>query len=159
MVVVMIVMGMGMSTAAAASFRVSAATSPFSGSHLANENHLKADLLESKLVTSPTKESQGTLGGFVNGAQLDTDRLPLQVREVLLHLAVENERDVGIELLLKLPELALPVLPGTRLEHRQHEDVLARVMGEGVEHPGTLDARAGRGRITPCQIFAEGNHT
>jgi hypothetical protein len=70
---------------------------------LPDQDDLESDLLESKLVPGAAKESQGTLGGLEGSTQLDTDRLPGKVGEVLLHLAVEDERNVGIELLLELP--------------------------------------------------------
>ena len=153
----MIVILVGVPTASAATNSTASATASLL--NLPDQNDLEADLLERQLVTCATKESQSALGGFVDRAEFNADRLSFQMGEVFLHLAVEDEGDVGIEFFLELPELALPVLPGTGLEHRQHEDVLARVVGEGVEHSRALDTGAGRGRIGSGQIFAEGNHT
>ena len=95
----------------------------------------------------------------MDGAEFDPDGFSCEMGEVVLQLPVEDERDIGIELLLKLPELPIAEIPGTRLEHGEHEHVVARVMSKGIEHPRPLDTRAGRGRIRAGQIFAEGNHT
>ena len=70
---------------------------------LPDQDDLESDLLESKLVPGAAKESQGTLGGLEGSAQFDTDRFSRKVGEVFLHLAVEDERNVGVELLLELP--------------------------------------------------------
>lgn len=70
---------------------------------LPDQDDLKTDLLESKLVPGAPKETQGTLGWLEGSAQFDTDGFPRKVGEVFLHLAVEDEGDVGVELLLELP--------------------------------------------------------
>lgn len=126
---------------------------------LPDQNDLEADLLESKLVTGATQKLHRSLRRLVGGAQLDADRLAEQVGEVFLHLPVEDEGDIGVQLLLKLEELELPVLPGARLEHGEHEEILAGVMGKGVEHPRPLNPGTGGRAILAGQIFAEGNHT
>ena len=51
------------------------------------------------------------------------------------------------------------MLPGTRLEHGEHEEILAGVVGKGVEHPRPLDPGTGGRPVLAGQIFAEGNHT
>jgi len=79
--------------------------------------------------------------------------------EVVLQFTIEDERDIGVEFFLKLPELAVTEIPGTGLKHGKHEHVITRVVGKGIEHPRPLDSRAGRGRIRAGQIFPEGNHT
>jgi hypothetical protein len=70
---------------------------------LPDQDDLEADLLESKLVPGAPKETESPLRGFVGGAQFDADGFPREVGKVLLHLAVEDEGDVGVELLLELP--------------------------------------------------------
>jgi hypothetical protein len=70
---------------------------------LTDQDDLEADLLESKLVPGAPKETESPLRGFVGGTQFDADGFPREVGEVFVHLAVEDERDVGVELLLKLP--------------------------------------------------------
>jgi len=80
------------------------------------------------------------------------------MREGILQFPIENKGDIGVELLLKLVELLLPMLPSTSFKHREHEHIFPRVMGKGVEHPCPLDPRSGRRRIFVTQIFAEGNH-
>ena len=81
------------------------------------------------------------------------------MREVVHQFTIEDERDIGVEFFLKLPELAVTEIPGTGLKHGKHEHVITRVVGKGIEHPRPLDSRAGRGRIRAGQIFPEGNHT
>ena len=70
---------------------------------LPDQDDLEAYLLESKLVSGAPKETESPLRGFVGGTQFDADGFPRKVGEVLLHLAVEDEGDIGIELLLELP--------------------------------------------------------
>ena len=111
------------------------------------------------MIAGTTQESKGTLGGLVGGAEFDANGLPMKVGKVLLHLTIENEGDVGVELLLKLKELALSMFPRTGLEHRKHQNILTGIMREGIEHACALDPRTGRWRIRACQIFSEGNHT
>lgn len=81
------------------------------------------------------------------------------MRKVVLHLSVEDERDVGVELLLQLEELELSMLPGTGLEHGEDKDILSGVVGKGVEHSGPLDSGSRGGTVLAGQIFADGNHT
>lgn len=138
----------GRTCATAASFRL-----------FADQDGLESDGLKGQLFTGTTKETHRALGGFVNSSKLDADRFSPQMGEVVRQFAVKDEGDVGVELLLKLPELTIAKLPRTLLEHGQHEDILAGIMGEGIEHSCPLDARAGRRGIMPAQIFAEGNHT
>jgi hypothetical protein len=126
---------------------------------LTDHDNLQADLLKSELVTGTAEKTHGPFGWFVGGAEFDADRLTCKVRKVLPHLAIENEGNIGVELLLQLKELAITQIPCTRLEHGQHEHVVPRVMREGVEHPGPLQAGARRRRIGARQIFPEGNHT
>lgn len=126
---------------------------------LPDENHLEAYLLQGQLVTGPAKESHRALGGLVDGTEFDPDGFTHQMGKIVLQLSVENERHIRIELLLKLPELAVTEIPGTRLEHGEHEHVVTCVMGKGIKHPRPLDSRAGRWWIGAGQIFPEGNHT
>ena len=154
-IMTVIIMGVPASTAAAAG-GTSAATTLL---RIADQDDLEADLLESELVTGTAKETERPLGWLVGGAEFDADRLAGEVREVLPHLPVENERDIGVELFLQLKELAVAEIPFSRLEHGQHEHVVTRVMRKGVEHPGPLQAGARRRRVSAGQIFPEGNHT
>jgi len=111
------------------------------------------------LIAGTAQESKGTLGGLVGGTEFDANGLSTKVGKVLLHLTVENEGDIGVELLLKLKELALSMFPRTGLEHRKHQDIFPGVMRKGIEHPGPFESGAERRWIRACQIFAEGNHT
>ena len=110
------------------------------------------------MIAGTTQESKSTLGGLAGGAEFDANGLPMKVREVLLHLTIENEGDVGVEFLLKLKELALSMFPRTGLEHRKDQDILTGIMRKGIEHACALHPRTRRRRIRAGQIFAEGNH-
>ena len=127
--------------------------------NLPDENHLEADLLEGQLFAGPAEESHRAFGGLVDGTEFDPDGFTHQMGEIVLQLPVENERHIRIEFLLKLPKLAVTEIPGTRLEHGEHENIVTRVVGKGIKHPRPLDTRAGRGRVRAGQIFPEGNHT
>lgn len=95
----------------------------------------------------------------MNGAEFDPDLLVGKMGKIIFQFPVEDERDIRIELFLKLPELAVTKIPGTGLEHGEHEHVVTRIVGKGIEHPRPLDSRAGRGRIRAGQIFTDGYHT
>ena len=123
-----------------------------------DEDNLKGDPLEGQLVAGTTEKFHGAARRFVRCPQLDPDRLLREMGKGLFHLPVENEGDIGIELFLKLIELHISMLPGTGFKHRQHEDILAGVMGKGIEHARALNTRVGRRGVGVCQIFAEGNH-
>ena len=59
--------------------------------------------------------------------------------------AVEEKRDVGVELFLKLKELEIRIVPRTRLEHHEQHFVALRVVGEEINYVGAFDSVAGRG--------------
>jgi hypothetical protein len=137
----------------------SPAASNFGRSDIADQDNLQTDFLKGQLVAGPTKETHRPFGGLMNGAEFDPDLLVSEMGEVVLQFTVEYERDIRVELFLKLPELAVTKIPGTGLEHGEHEHVVTRVVGKGIKHPRPLDSRAGRGWIRAGQIFPEGNHT
>ena len=141
-------------SAASAAGVASAAT----GLLLTDQDRLEVDPLKAQLLARAAEEIHGALRRFVGRPKLDADGLAEQVGEVFLHLPVEDEGDISVELFLQLVELALAVLPGTRLEHGQHEDILAGVVRKGIQRAGALDPGTGRGAVFATQIFAEGNH-
>ena len=124
---------------AASDATLSAAATTFRKCDLPDDDDLEGDLLEGQLIAGPTQESHRTFGRLVDGPEFDPDGLARQMGEVVLQLPVEDERDIGIELFLKLPKLAVAEIPGSRLEHGEHEHIVTRVMGKGVEHPRPLD--------------------
>ena len=146
--VLMIVPGMGMTILllppppAAAS--PSGTSTAASGLFLANQDNLKGNLLERQLVAGATEEFHGTTRRFLRRTQLDPDWLLREVRKGIPHLAIKNKGDIGIEFFLKLEELHLSVRPRSGFKHRQHEDVLAGVMGKCIKHARPLDAGIGR---------------
>lgn len=150
-----VAMGIPASPATAAGGRSAAATFLL----LADEHDLEAYLLQRELVPGAAKETKRTLRGLEGSAQLDADRLAQEMGKVVLHLPVEDERDVGVQLLLQLEELQLAMLPWTGLEHGEDEDILTGVVGKGVEHSGALDSGSRRRAVPAGQIFADGNHT
>lgn len=129
------------------------------GSHFSDHDNLKSNLLERQLVTGPSKEAHCLLGGFLGGTEFDPHGFSMKVRKIVLHLTVQDEGDIGIEFLLKLKELSLSMLPRTGLEHRKHQDILAGIVGKGIQHAGPFEPGTRGGRIRAGQIFAEGNHT
>ena len=108
--------------------------------NLPDENHLEADLLQGQLFASPAEESHRAFGGLVDGTEFDPDGFTHQMGEIVLQLPVENERHIRIELLLKLPELAVTEIPGPRFEHGEHEHIVTHVVGKGIKHPRPLDS-------------------
>lgn len=157
MVRILTVIAVGMSASTATT--TGGTTTAASLCLLPDQYHLETDLLKSQLVTGPAEETEGSLRGLEGGAQLDTHGLAKEIGKVVLHLPVENERDIGVQLLLKLEELLLPVLPGAGLEHGEHQDILTGIVGKGVEHSGSLDSGSRRRAVRAGQIFADGNHT
>ena len=155
-------------TGASFRFRVgvvpSEATAPLGAStacfrDFSDEDNLKADLLKCQLVTGASEESHRPLRRLEGCAQLNADGFPEKMGKVILHFAVQNEGDVGIELFLQLKELQLAMLPGACFKHGEHKDVLAGVMREGIQQAGPLDSGSGRRTVCAAPIFAEGNQT
>ncbi len=126
---------------------------------LADQDGFELDSLKPELLARATEEVHRTPGRLIRSPELDADRLAEQVGEVLLHLTIQYEGDVGIQLLLKLVELLLPKFPRAGLEHRQDKDILPCVVSKGIQHTSSLDSRALRWPVLSRQIFAEGNHT
>ena len=124
-----------------------------------DENNFESDLLKCQLITGASQKLHGAARRCVSRTQLDPHRFSRKMGKSFLHLSIENEGDIGVEFLLKLVELLLSMLPRAGLKHRQHENILPRIVGKGVEHAGPLDPRSGRRRIFVTQIFADGNHT
>ena len=137
-----------MRSVAVSVFRLVPATA--TGLFLADQDDLEGDLLKGQLIASAAEELHSTPGRFVSRPQLDTDWFFRKMGKGFLHLPVQNERDIGIELFLELIKLLFPMLPGARLKHRQHKDVLMRVMGKGIEHARAFDARVGRRAVGTC---------
>jgi hypothetical protein len=155
MVVRVIVMGISTTAATAAP---SPAAPSLRERNLTDYHDLQADLLERQLIACAPEEAERLFRRFVRGAELDTNGLSEEMGKVFLHLAVEDEGDIGVELFLKLKELEFPMLPRTGLEHGQDQDVLACVVREGIEHPGSLDSGTNGREVGSGQIFADGNH-
>ena len=144
---ILLVMGMNRFPMTSAAAPPSGIPTTTTSQLLSNQDNLKGDLLEGQLVTGATEEFHGTARRLMGRSQLDPDRLLREMGKGLLHLPVENEGDIGIELFLKLIELHLSMFPGSGFKHRHHEDVLAGVMGKRIEHACALDARVGRRAI------------
>jgi hypothetical protein len=111
---------------------------------IANQDDLETDLLKSELIAGPAQELHRPPRGLMRSTQLHTDGLFSQTGERFLHLPVKNERDIGVELLLKLEELKISMLPSARFKHRQHEDILLRVMDKGIQHTRSFETGSGR---------------
>lgn len=155
MVMMLITAGMPAATATTTGGTATAASLRL----LPDQHHLERDLLKCQLIPYACQKAQGTLRGFEGGAQLDADRLAEEMGKVFLHLAVEDEGDVGVELLLKLEQLALPMLPRAGLEHGEDQDILTGVVRKCIKHPGPLDSGSRRRAVLAGQIFSDGYHT
>lgn len=147
--------GITASPAAAAGVTATAATLRL----FPDEHYFEADLLKGQLVAGTTEKAKSPLGGFEGGSQLDADGLAEQVGKVFLHLSIKDEGDIRVQLLLKLEELLLAVLPGAGLEHGKNQDILTGIVGKGIEHSGSLDPGSRWRAVLAGQIFADGNHT
>jgi len=126
---------------------------------LSDQNNLEADLLKGQLIPCPSQKSKGPFRWLEGGAKLDPDRLFREMGESLLHFPVQDEGDIGVEFFLELVELPLPVFPRAGFKHCQDKEILPRVVGEGIEHPGPFNSGTGGRGIIAAQIFSEGNHT
>jgi len=96
---------------AAPGLRISSAATPAVCNYFADYDNLKADLLECELVAGPSKKAHCLLRRFLGSTEFDTHRFSLQMGKVFLHLTVQDEGDIGIQLLLELEELSLSMLP------------------------------------------------
>lgn len=77
---------------------------------------------------------------LVRRAKLDFDGFVAELRKRIVHLAIEDERRVGVEFFLELEEMRLGTGPRARLIHRKHKHVATRIVGECVEHSRVCDA-------------------
>ena len=115
--------------------------------NLADQDHFKSDPLEGKLFPGTFQKLHRPFGRFGSGPEFDANGLFNKMREVFLHLTVENKGDIGIQFFLKLKKLPLAELPGTCLKHGQNQNILSCIMSEGIQHAGSFETGPDRGRI------------
>lgn len=120
----------------------------------------EGDFLEGKLLAGLLEQAERKRVGLVAGAELDFDRLASELREGLGHFAVEDEGGVGVKFFLELVQLSLVAIPRAAFIHREHKEVAAFIVGEGVEYAGMREAhRAGGGVGRVHGLYtAFGNH-
>lgn len=118
---------------------------------ICNENGFERNLLERKLLAGLRKEPHGDFVRFVSGAELNLHGAIPVLRKRFVHLAIENERGVGIQFFLKLEQLRFAPGPWTRFIHRQDKHVAAPIVGKRIQNSRVFHAHRALG-----QIF--GNH-
>ena len=84
--------------------------------------------------------STRTIIRHIGATQLNARALPLQLRMLGQHLAIEQERNVGVELLLHLVQPLVRAIPRPVLVHHQQHLVRVLIQGEHVDHRRIGDA-------------------
>lgn len=79
-------------------------TGPFT---FIDANDFKGYLLQSQLLTDLLNQFEGSGIRLVDAAQLNLDRFASQIGKSLGQFPIQNERDIGIELFLKLEQLPI----------------------------------------------------
>ena len=67
-------------------------------------------------------------------------------------LAIEQKRNVSVELLLQLEELRLRTIPESRLKHHQEYFITLCIVRKKIDHPRLLQTGRCRGGRVSCTI-------
>lgn len=125
-----------------------AATAVAAAAFFLRERHdNEVDSLEGKLFAAMGDQCRGIVAGRVQGAELDFRFFSHKRREGVRELAVEQEGEIGVELLLELKGAAEAIRPRLRGVDSEHDDIAIGVVGEGVEHARFFQA-----------VYLWGNH-
>lgn len=103
-------------------------------------NHGKLDLLKRELLAHPPHQIHASRIRLIDGTQLNLHRLLGELGKGFLHLPVESEGEVGIELFLKLKELGISTRPGTTLIHREDQSIRFGIVSQRIENAGMFES-------------------
>jgi hypothetical protein len=92
------------------------------------------------LIIDGLKQRQASCGGGIYTFQSNPNRKPLKLRVVLSHLAVEHEGEVRVQLLLKLKQLQLGVIPKTVFLNDEKHLPFGSVHGKAVDAGRVFDS-------------------
>lgn len=92
------------------------------------------DFLESELLADAHDEIRRAVIRQVGRAELNLHRLVAKLRKGLAHLAIEDEGEVGIHLVLKLGELFLAAGPLAGFVHGEYDLIRGGIEGHGIEN-------------------------
>ena len=81
------------------------------------DNYFHADFLQRELVVDRVEQIERAAFRHFRAAKFDPRIFAGELRMHLSQLAIEEERDVGVELFLELEELQIGIIPRARLEH------------------------------------------
>ena len=124
------------------------ATAVAAAAFILRERHdNEVDPLEGKLFAAMADQCRGIVAGRVQSAELDFRFLPDECGEGVGELTIEQEGQVGVELLLELEGAAEAIRPRLRGIDRKHDDIAIGVVGEGDEHSRFFEA-----------VYLWGNH-
>lgn len=128
----LVIMAVPMAAAAAAAFVIMAvAAAAALRLRLVDD---KLDFLESELLADAHDEIRRAVIRQVGRAELNLHRFVAELREGLGHLAIEDEGEVGIHLVLKLGELFLAACPLAGFVHGEYDLIRGGIEGHGIEN-------------------------
>ena len=95
-------------------------------------------MLEGELIVNHPEQFDGGVIGHVLTADFDSRRFADKIGMGFGQFAVEQERNVGVELFLQLMQSLLRAVPWPRLIHDEHDFVRLRVVREDVDDTNVI---------------------
>lgn len=109
--------------------------------------HFHPDFLQGELIVNRAEQRDCPIVGHLRATQLDAGTLPRELRMCVRHLAVEEERHIGVEFFLQLDQPHLGTVPRPRFIHGQEHFIGFLIKAEKIDHIRVLDtATRGVGR-------------
>ncbi len=137
--------GLGVAALAAATSR--GAGAPFSGlSQLGVNLYEKFNPLKADLFADELDKMRRALVRLRRADDLQPERLVAELGEMLVHLAIEREGKIGVDLFLKLKELKVAAIPRAGLRHTKDNGFAGRVLSDEVNDVGILKWHGGVGK-------------
>ena len=99
-------------------------------------DHFDRDLLEGDLIVNRVQQLENPPFRHLSATQLDSRGFAGQLRMRLCQFAIEQKRNVSVELLLHLEQLQIGTFPRARFVHREEHFIALRIVGEKIDHIG-----------------------
>ncbi len=131
---------------------VRAGTSAAATAFLHNDFH--ADFLQRELIVDRAEQIERTTFRHRRAMQFNPRILAGEFGMRFGQLAIEQKRNVCVELLLQLEELRLRIIPESRLKHHEEHFITLRVVRKKIDHPCPLQTGRCRGGRVGCTIRA-----
>ena len=100
------------------------------------DDHFHFDFLERQLVVNQIEQTKRALIRDLVATQFDFRGLSGELGMSGRHLAIEEERNVGVKFFLKLMQPLVGAIPSARLVHREKDLVCFFIEREKIDHRG-----------------------